>query len=291
MLATAAILLAFAFAIVPLFLFLYARTNYETLSIVGSDEDDFAAYPTPRTARLFDRLSFRMKAWVIAALNHSVLRHTVDWYLLIKHLTKERDYMSIGPERIPDSTLILDSAIERIRLFRGRMRIAKRVYADQSFPISIILYGHNAYPEQLIAALVAVDKPAGKELVLQLRSEVSQQQELQVAILAAGANIEGDQVQKQNVRSDKLIYQWSCSFPKAEQQIVTLQFTEITACNHNHVGNVEHKVNVVRLDHMNARQLVIWGAVSALASLMLTAIKVAHTVGWWPFTTNGGGAP
>nr|MSP14923.1 hypothetical protein [Chloroflexota bacterium] len=96
---------------------------------------------------------------------------------------------------------------------------------------------------------------------------------LEIELLAAGFQVEGDKRQKRELISNTLTYQWNISSPKSGNYEIGLVYrAEDGAGRERELGVTAHKVSVAKFAGLTGHQVAllsgIFGAITALLSLM-----------------------
>ena len=169
----------------------------------------------------------------------------------------------------------------RILAYYGLISLPEKVYENDSQNISIDL--RPAFDIQSLAGehLRIRNVRIGKSITLSFEQQDSQDHFLEVEFLGAGISIDGEKKQRQKAASKNLVFKWNCYFGNSGDHIVDLTFRVVTLNDMIELGSIQHKVKVVKLDHLTQRQVWILAALAATISGVVVGAEALHQIGVW----------
>jgi hypothetical protein len=169
--------------------------------------------------------------------------------------------------------LEMPSSLWRGLEFSGEVSFPKRVYIGDSRDISLELSGK--LHEGPIMGLELL----GGEQGIRLTVRNTDEQALEVELLAAALVIAGDVKQRRSLTSDKLMYRWNCYFPNSGRHIVTLAMRVHENSTVTELGAVPGSIAVVKIGSFTERQVWLLACISGTASAILATIKILQEIG------------
>lgn len=166
---------------------------------------------------------------------------------------------------------------KRVR-FIGNIRFPKEVYEGDSRNITVDL---NPNFSPVLRGLEISQSSNSNEYTFVTLDILRQRKNefLEIELIAAGFDIDGDKKQKQSLASNKLQFQWSCLFSKSGYHSITFIVRLISATCTTDIGRVEKSLKVSKLDHLTQRQVWVLATLGAVISGALAIIQVLRELG------------
>lgn len=175
---------------------------------------------------------------------------------------------------------ILGSHTQTAR-YSGMATLAKRAYEGRSINISLILNRQSLIQGLQEGSLTAQDAANGMQVSVVI-PEDSDQLFLEAELLAAAFTVAGDTKQQQSLNQERLQYFWNCSPNKSgDQQIILVLRVKSPASEHNLGYPIERNIQVVKIDHISQRSVLLMGAGLAVLGAISTVITILSAIHNW----------
>jgi hypothetical protein len=123
------------------------------------------------------------------------------------------------------------------------------------------------------------DNESGKSIDFTIPQKVDGEQFIEIELLAAAVTVKGESVQRQKVTAPMLSYYWNCLFEKSGNHELTLILRLVDPPNPALIRRIEHSFHVVKLDHLNQRQVRLLSAVVGALATLVGIFEALHKLG------------
>jgi hypothetical protein len=218
--------------------------------------------------------------WALRFLPFFVLAAIYGW-------TEERSWLStIGTIGILIIIMVLLGAGVPIiaktnARFVGSLRLPKVVYVGDSYNIAIhfdLAYWNDP---NLNESIQMHDSAHGKLVVVNLLLDKAIEKYFEVELLAAGIIVDGDKRQRQDLSLGELVFRWNCHFQNSGSYLLILVLRLVTATQTVELGVIEHRLKVVKVDHLTQRQVWVLASVAWVLSGIITMGKILIELNLW----------
>lgn len=163
----------------------------------------------------------------------------------------------------------------------GVTHLPRKVYVDDSLPISVTLregsFYHKQPPDESMPNALSIER----RFSLLLVRGVGVESFLEVEIQAAGFKIDGEKTQRQSLRENMLTFSWSCAFPTSGRHTLTLWFKAVGPSWNSQVHKLEHTFKVVQFDHFTKREVQVYiFPIAAVLGAVFTLLQVLRLLGY-----------
>jgi hypothetical protein len=157
-----------------------------------------------------------------------------------------------------------------------------RVYEGDSHNINLDFQPNVSSPDMTRRIRQHPDAPqTDGALVWMLPADPGVKQFVQATLVAAGFNIDGDKVQRQEYTPDAFSFNWSCYFPNSGTHAFGLH-THISCLDDiRKVGSLERTIQVVRIWCLTKRQVWVIKQCAAALGAIAAVCMTLHKVGLW----------
>lgn len=165
--------------------------------------------------------------------------------------------------------------------YRGNATLPKRVYVGDSKNVTVNFNLAFSPTSLRHYASTSADTEIARELLVHVGLPRDEDDSIEIEFLAAGVQVQGDLKQKQRLTSSSLNYQWNCYFPNSGNHNVALILRVLRSSREVQLGRIEHKIKVVRIDHLTQRQVWIFATAAAVVSGILALAEGLRRLGVW----------
>lgn len=163
----------------------------------------------------------------------------------------------------------------------GEAGLPRKVYEGDSHSISIGLKPSSRAVTTDAQPLDIQDARGDTSIWLRIHRDSRLRQFLEIELLAAGLEIDGERRLRQDLSLPSLSYHWSCYFPNSGNHTLTLILRLVRPSATIELGTIEHKVRVVKLDHLTKRQVWLLAALAGIVSGGLAVAEALSRLGVW----------
>lgn len=156
----------------------------------------------------------------------------------------------------------------------GQATLPRQVYAGDSFALSVNLR-QASFDTALSVHSQVLDSVQGKLIGVQLQDTRDSPLEIQAALLAAGISLSGDASQRKTLGVEPITFRWVAAWPSSGYQTISVVVSLVSEGAATEILSFDHKVRVVQIDHLTARQVWI---VSAILGVLPGAYAVVSAV-------------
>jgi hypothetical protein len=165
--------------------------------------------------------------------------------------------------------------------YSGEAKLPRKVYEGDSQSIFVNLKPKSRIPSVDAGPVHIQDTERGRSIDLHIEQDARSQQFLEIEFLAAGVEVDGERRLRQELASPSLSYHWSCYFPNSGNHALTLILRLVRPSATIELGTIEHRVRVVKLDHLTKRQVWLLAALAGIVSGGLAVAEALHRLGVW----------
>ncbi len=163
----------------------------------------------------------------------------------------------------------------------GQAMLPKKVYEEDSHNITVNLKPSFNMPSKDHNKFCVRDNKSGKSFVIQIVKNSRLKQFIEIELLAAGFEIDGEKKQQQSFSMKTLSYCWNCYFPNSGNHTLSLIIRLLSPSKAIEVGAIQHSIKVAKLDNLTKRQVWLIASLAGLVSGGLTIAEVFRRLGLW----------
>lgn len=164
--------------------------------------------------------------------------------------------------------------------YRLTGKLPKRVHFGDSRALSFQMASREA---SLLAQVYSSDAlrsgDVSKDIAVTLETTQGQQAFVEMEILPSGVQVAGSTVQRAELTGEPLNFIWNCFFNNSGSHIISFVIRMVQESKSTPVGQIDHSVRVVRVDHLTQRQVWLLGALFTFITGVIAAIGIIHSIG------------
>lgn len=156
----------------------------------------------------------------------------------------------------------------------GMLRLPKQVYEGDSFIISMTLdpVAHTNKKSDEPSIIIRTREDGVMSVAATWPSDIKSGI-LHVKLVCAGIEIVPARPEEQRLNLERLVYRWSCACPNSGEHELSLEFS----FNESFAflsKQFDHRVRVVRVDHLTKRQVWVLAALGGVVSFLLSVATI-----------------
>ena len=165
--------------------------------------------------------------------------------------------------------------------YTGELKMPRKVYMDDSHSISINLKPTFEISPNDDIPLFILNSMSCEPIVMQIPMNSSSEQFIEIELLASGFTIDGEKKQRQSLTSQTLSYYWNCYFPNSADHTLSLILRLVSTSGTIPIGDIQHTIKVVKLDHLTQRQIRLMALLASIISGGFAIAEILHRLGVW----------
>lgn len=165
---------------------------------------------------------------------------------------------------------------EKEVVFTGKIKLPSKVYEDDTYIVKINMTPNLQMERRRRTFFRFNYEPKSGAISLKVNAEgMRQSMKLEISLVGVGCEVKALQPEVQELRSECLTYSWGCSFPSSGHKMLIVKLQAYLKSGEKLSDSsfqIDHRVKVVRVDHLTKRQVWLLAWLTGGASFIMATV-------------------